>query len=97
MSREIAKLYLPLFEILNPLASSLRTHAFAGTTMSPGLSEAKSRDSLTFVRRALRNSEATPADQLSSLLQTQNLDLNCSRFQSSILVKFNRWIELIRG
>jgi isoquinoline 1-oxidoreductase alpha subunit len=40
---------------------------------------------------------ATPADQLSSALQTQNLDLNCSNFQSSILLKFNRWIELIRG
>jgi isoquinoline 1-oxidoreductase subunit alpha len=40
---------------------------------------------------------ATPADQLSSALQTQNLDLNCSRFQSNILLRFNRWIELIRG
>src|SRR5258705_10719115 len=31
------------------------------------------------------------------MLQTQNLDLNCSRFQSSLLPEFNRWIELIRG
>jgi isoquinoline 1-oxidoreductase alpha subunit len=40
---------------------------------------------------------ATPADQFSSAPQTQILDLNCSRFQSNILLKFNRWIELIRG
>jgi isoquinoline 1-oxidoreductase alpha subunit len=44
-----------------------------------------------------RNSAATPASQLSSAPQTQNLDLNCSNFQSSILPKFDRWIELIRG
>src|SRR6267378_7859395 len=31
------------------------------------------------------------------MLQTQNLDLNCSKFQSSLLPKFNRWIELIRA
>src|SRR5260370_21282462 len=44
-----------------------------------------------------RNSAATPADQLSSALQTQNLDLNRSNFQSSIPWKLNRGIELIRG
>src|SRR5258707_4539801 len=44
-----------------------------------------------------RNSAATPADQLSSALQTQNLDLSRSNVQSSIPLKFNRWIELIRG
>jgi isoquinoline 1-oxidoreductase subunit alpha len=30
-------------------------------------------------------------------MQTRNLDLNRSNFQSSIILKFNRWIELIRG
>jgi len=44
-----------------------------------------------------RNSEATPVTRLSSFLKTQNLDLNRSNFQSSIPLKFNRWIELIRG
>jgi isoquinoline 1-oxidoreductase alpha subunit len=40
---------------------------------------------------------ATPADPLSSALQTQNLDLNCSRFRYNLAPKLNRWIELIRG
>jgi isoquinoline 1-oxidoreductase alpha subunit len=43
------------------------------------------------------NSAATPDNQLSSLRQTQNLDLNRSRFQSNLAMKFNRWVELIRG
>jgi isoquinoline 1-oxidoreductase alpha subunit len=41
--------------------------------------------------------EVTPADQKSSALQTRFLDLNCSRFQSTIAAKLSRWIELIRG
>jgi hypothetical protein len=52
---------------------------------------------LAMTARAGSPNGATPADQLSSALQTQNLDLNRSNFQSSILLKFNRWIELIRG
>jgi hypothetical protein len=35
----------------------------------------------------------TPAKRLYSPAQTQILDLNCSRIQSNIAPKFNRWIE----
>jgi hypothetical protein len=35
----------------------------------------------------------TPAKRLYSPAQTQILDLNCSRIQSNITRKFNRWIE----
>jgi hypothetical protein len=37
----------------------------------------------------------TPAKRLYSPAQTQILDLNCSRIQSNIAPKFNRWIEPI--
>jgi hypothetical protein len=39
----------------------------------------------------------TPAKRLYSPAQTQILDLNCSRIQSNIAAKFNRWIELNRS
>jgi hypothetical protein len=39
----------------------------------------------------------TPAKRNYSLPQTQILDLNCSRIQSNIALKFNRWIELTRS
>jgi isoquinoline 1-oxidoreductase alpha subunit len=44
-----------------------------------------------------QNDAATPPHQLSSALQTQNVDLNCSSFQSKFPAAFNRWIGLIRG
>jgi hypothetical protein len=37
----------------------------------------------------------TPAKPNYSPPQTQILDLNCSRIQSNIALKFNRWIEQI--
>jgi hypothetical protein len=36
----------------------------------------------------------TPAKPNYSPPQTQILDLNCSKIQSNIALKFNRWIEL---
>ena len=90
MSREIAKLCLPLFEILNPLVSSLRTlrtqtpRLIVPARPQTSLPSIDARDdgSLAFAGTTLP--PATPADQLSSPTATQNLDLNCSNFQSSI-------------
>ena len=44
-----------------------------------------------------QNSAATPANQLSSLMQTQIVDLNYSSFPFYMPAAFNRWIGLIRG
>jgi hypothetical protein len=48
-------------------------------------------------RPAERPHNETPAKRIYSPAPTQILDLNCSRIQSNIAPKFNRWIELNRS
>ena len=95
--REIAKVCLRTRMFENTCCLKLNPkHSLSGARAHPRLSS-PATGSAHRAESGFPPHGATPADQLSSALQTQNLDLNRSNFQSSIPLKFNRWIELIRG